>query len=65
VPLGFNLLRFAAIGPAERTPRATNSALDPTARVVSLVGRLTAIKQPDQFVTGAAQIAAAVPMRSS
>jgi glycosyltransferase involved in cell wall biosynthesis len=61
VPLGFNLRRFAAIGPAERTAARHELGVDPTARVVSLVGRLTAIKQPDQFVTAAAQIAAAVP----
>ena len=61
MPLGFNLRRFAAIGPAERTAARHELGVDPTVRVVSLVGRLTAIKQPDQFVTAAAQIAAAVP----
>jgi glycosyltransferase involved in cell wall biosynthesis len=61
VPLGFDLRRFASIGPAERTAARRKLDIDPTARVVSLVGRLTPIKQPDQFVTAAARIAAAVP----
>ena len=61
VPLGFNLRRFAAIGPAERTAARQQLDIDPTARVVSLVGRLTPIKQPDQFVTAAARIAATLP----
>jgi glycosyltransferase involved in cell wall biosynthesis len=61
VPLGFDLRRLAAIGPAERRAARQELGIDPTARVVSLVGRLTPIKQPDRFVTAAARIAAAVP----
>jgi len=59
VPLGFDLRRFAGIGEADRARARRQFNLSPSARVVSLVGRLTSIKQPDVFLAVAARIAQA------
>jgi glycosyltransferase involved in cell wall biosynthesis len=59
VPLGFDLQRLAAIGPAERTAARAAFDLREDARVVAFVGRLTAIKQPELFVAAAADVARA------
>ena len=57
IPLGFDLSRFAAIGPDDRVAARRELALDANAHVAAFVGRLTAIKQPDLFVEGADRIA--------
>jgi len=62
VPLGFDLGRLAAVGPLERSAARAQFHIDPAAHVVSLVGRLTAIKQPELFVMAAARIAEADPL---
>jgi len=59
VPLGFDLRRFAGIGESDRARARRQFNLSPSARVVSLVGRLTSIKQPDVFLAVAARIAQA------
>jgi len=61
VPLGFDLRHLAAIGPTERAAARALFQLDPSWHVVSLVGRLTAIKQPELFVKAAVRIAQAEP----
>jgi glycosyltransferase involved in cell wall biosynthesis len=61
VPLGFDLRPFVVIGDAERAAARAQFGLDPGAHVVSIVGRLTAIKQPEVFLDAAARIAAADP----
>jgi glycosyltransferase involved in cell wall biosynthesis len=61
VPLGFDLDALAAIGDADR--RAAREALQipPGARVVTTVGRLTAIKQHGLFLEVAREVAARDP----
>jgi len=61
VPLGFDLDPFAAVGAEARKAARATFGLDPAAHVVSLVGRLTAIKQPDRFLAAAARVAADDP----
>jgi glycosyltransferase involved in cell wall biosynthesis len=61
IPLGFDLKALAAIGPRERATARAALGLDRDARVVALVGRLTAIKQPDLFLSAAARVSAADP----
>jgi glycosyltransferase involved in cell wall biosynthesis len=61
VPLGFDLTALAAIGPAERAAARATFGLDRDARVVAFVGRLTAIKQPELFLSAAARVSAADP----
>ena len=56
VPLGFDLARLAALGPSDRAAARARLALDADAHVVSLVGRLTAIKQPELFLEAAARV---------
>jgi glycosyltransferase involved in cell wall biosynthesis len=57
VPLGFDLSRFAAIETVDRVAARRALALDADAHVAALVGRLTAIKQPELFVDAAQRIA--------
>jgi glycosyltransferase involved in cell wall biosynthesis len=57
VPLGFDLTRLASLGPADRLAARGALGLDTNARVAALVGRLTAIKQPELFIEAAARIA--------
>jgi glycosyltransferase involved in cell wall biosynthesis len=59
VPLGFDLDVLAATGPAERRAARAVLGLDREARVVALVGRLAAIKQPELFLEAAARVAQA------
>ncbi len=59
VPLGFDLTRLASLGPADRLAARVALGLDTNARVAALVGRLTAIKQPELFIEAAARIATA------
>jgi glycosyltransferase involved in cell wall biosynthesis len=59
VPLGFDLSRLAAIGPADREAARRELAVAADARVASLVGRLTAIKRPDLFIEAADRVARA------
>ena len=59
VPLGFDLQPFTRITDAERADAKRRFNLTPSARVVSLIGRLTSIKQPDVFLDIAARIAQA------
>jgi glycosyltransferase involved in cell wall biosynthesis len=61
VPLGLDLSRLAAIGPADRAAARAAFGLDADARVVCFVGRLTAIKQPELFIEAAARVAAGNP----
>jgi glycosyltransferase involved in cell wall biosynthesis len=61
LPLGFDLEPLAAIGPAERATARRGLGLDRNARVVAFVGRLTAIKQPELFLSAAARVSAADP----
>jgi len=61
VPLGLDLSRLAAIGAREREEARAAFGLDADARVVALVGRLTAIKQPQLFLDAAARVAEADP----
>ena len=61
VALGFDLRRFAAIKPSDRMAARQQFGLEPHARVVSLVGRLTAIKQPELFLRIAGRVANAAP----
>jgi glycosyltransferase involved in cell wall biosynthesis len=58
VPLGFDLAAFAAIDDHAR--QAARAALDiaPSAPVMTTVGRLTAIKQPQLFLETVARVAA-------
>lgn len=59
IPLGFDLDPFAAIDAGQRVQARAALDLDPSAPVVTTVGRLTAIKQHDLFLRAAAKIAAA------
>lgn len=61
VPLGFDLSAFAAIDDAARAAARRSLGLDPHARVVTTVGRLTAIKQHGLFLDTFARVAAADP----
>lgn len=61
VPLGFDLRPLAAIGPSARAAARALFGLDPDARVVAFVGRLTAIKQPGLFLEAAARVANTEP----
>jgi glycosyltransferase involved in cell wall biosynthesis len=56
VPLGFDLRALATIGPVQRVAARRAFNLEPDAHVVALVGRLTAIKQPELFLAAAARI---------
>ena len=58
VPLGFDLTRLASLGPADRLAARAALGLEANAHVAALVGRLTAIKQPELFIEAAARIAA-------
>jgi glycosyltransferase involved in cell wall biosynthesis len=57
VPLGFNLTPLAAIDDRARQAARTALGIAPDARVVSTVGRLTAIKQHQLFLETARQVA--------
>jgi glycosyltransferase involved in cell wall biosynthesis len=57
VPLGFDLERFGAIDDAARARARGTLDLPPSARVVTTVGRLTAIKNHDLFLAAAEAIA--------
>ena len=61
VPLGLDLSRLSAIGPADRAAARATLGLDADARIVCFVGRLTAIKQPELFVEAAARVTAGNP----
>lgn len=61
VPLGFDLSRLAALGPLDRAEARAAFGVAPDAHLISWVGRLTAIKQPDAFVEAAARLAARDP----
>jgi glycosyltransferase involved in cell wall biosynthesis len=56
VPLGFDLRALAVVGPVQRAAARQAFNLDSDAHVVALVGRLTAIKQPELFLAAAARI---------
>ena len=62
VPLGFDLSPFAAIDDRARVEARAALQIDPTAHVVTTVGRLTAIKQQTLFLEVAAQVAARDPL---
>jgi glycosyltransferase involved in cell wall biosynthesis len=57
VPLGFDLTPFAQIGDADRQQARTMLGLAADARVVTTVGRLTAIKQHALFLEAARHLA--------
>jgi glycosyltransferase involved in cell wall biosynthesis len=59
VPLGFDLDALAASGAAERAAARTALGIARDAHVVALVGRLTAVKQPELFLEAAARVAQA------
>lgn len=61
VPLGFDLSPFVAIDERARRDARVAFGLDAAARVVTTVGRLTAIKQHALFVETAALVAARAP----
>ena len=61
VPLGFDLAPLAAIGAAERAAARRQLQIDDEARVVTTVGRLTAIKNHAMLLEAAREIAAASP----
>lgn len=50
IPLGFDLAGFAAIGGDDRRAARASLGLSPDPPVVTIVGRLTAIKQHDLFL---------------
>jgi glycosyltransferase involved in cell wall biosynthesis len=50
IPLGFDLAAFGAIDPSARAAARRALDLDPAAPVVTIVGRLTAIKQHELFL---------------
>jgi len=50
VPLGFNLEPLLAVDPAARAAAREALDLDPSAPVITIVGRLTAIKQHELFL---------------
>ena len=56
VPLGFDLGALATSGPVQRADARRAFHLEGDAHVVALVGRLTAIKQPDLFLAAAARV---------
>jgi len=58
IPLGFDLSPLAALTDADRRMARTALAIPDEARVVSTVGRLTAIKQHRLFLDAAARVAA-------
>jgi glycosyltransferase involved in cell wall biosynthesis len=62
VPLGFDLSGFVAIDDRARAEARTALNIDPDARVVTTVGRLTAIKQQGLFLEVAAVVAANDPL---
>jgi glycosyltransferase involved in cell wall biosynthesis len=57
VPLGFDLSRFAAIDGTAKSPARVALGLDPAVKVVTTVGRLTAIKQQHLFLDMASRLA--------
>ena len=57
IPLGFNLDRLLAVGPADRVPARAALQIPDDAIVVTTVGRLTAIKQHALFLEMAARLA--------
>jgi len=59
VPLGFDLTRLASLSGNDRSAARAALGLDPDARVVAMVGRLTPIKRPELFIEAAARVAAA------
>jgi glycosyltransferase involved in cell wall biosynthesis len=61
VPLGFDLASFAAVDDAARQRARQELDVPATAKVVSTVGRLTAIKQHRLFLDTVAKVAQAEP----
>jgi glycosyltransferase involved in cell wall biosynthesis len=61
VPLGFDLSAFAAIDDGARAAARVSLGIAPQSRVVTTVGRLTAIKQHGLFLDAFAQVAASNP----
>lgn len=61
VPLGFDLDAFARVDAAARAESRRQLALPADARVVTTLGRLTAIKQHELFLAMARRVAAARP----
>ena len=61
VPLGLDLARFAVIGAGERAAARQILGLDQAARVVTTVGRLTAIKNHRLLLAAARIVLARVP----
>lgn len=61
VPLGFDLSSFAAVDDAARDRARQELNIPPTAKVVSTVGRLTAIKQHRLMLDTVAKVAQAQP----
>src|SRR3954471_6282510 len=61
VPLGFDLSAFAAIDDGNRTGARAALNIDPSAHVVTTVGRLTAIKQQNLFLEVAARVSGKDP----
>ena len=61
VPLGFDLAPLAAIDDAARAGARRALGLDPTTPVVTIVGRLTAIKQHELFLRVAREVHARQP----
>lgn len=61
VPLGFDLEAFARVDAAARAESRRQLALPADARVVTTLGRLTAIKQHELFLAMAQRVAAAQP----
>lgn len=61
VPLGFDLSSFAAVDDAARRDARTALEIPAGAKVISTVGRLTAIKQHRLFLDTVAKVATAQP----
>jgi len=61
IPLGFDLAGLASIGERDRAEARAQLGIDPAARVVSTVGRLTAIKQHHLFLETARLVSAQDP----
>ena len=61
IPLGFDLETFTRVDAAARREARAALQIPPSARVVSTVGRLTAIKQHELLLAAAARLVATVP----
>jgi len=61
IPLGFDLAGLAALNDADRAAARRHLGVDARARVVTTVGRLTAIKHHELFLRSAALIAQQLP----